>query len=154
MWSATWPKEVRQLAEEYLDDYIQINIGSLELSANHNIKQVVEVVQDYEKEARLITLLKEFGKTGGNFKAIVFVETKKKVDDIVRVIKRDGMVAIGIHGDKSQQERDFVLNEFRSGKAAILVATDVAARGLGEFISFYCFPSYLFNSLVRSCLIH
>nr|XP_018916161.1 PREDICTED: DEAD-box ATP-dependent RNA helicase 20-like [Bemisia tabaci] len=129
MWSATWPKEVRQLAEEYLDDYIQINIGSLELSANHNIKQVVEVIQDYEKEERLISLLKEIGKNGP-YKAIVFVETKKKVDDIVKVIKRDGIVAIGIHGDKSQQERDFVLNEFRSGKAAVLVATDVAARGL------------------------
>lgn len=129
MWSATWPKEVRQLAEEYLDDYIQVNIGSLELSANHNIKQVVEVIQDYEKEERLIFHLKEFGKTG-NFKAIVFVETKKKVDDVVKTIKRENIVAIGIHGDKSQPERDFVLNEFRSGKASVLVATDVAARGL------------------------
>ncbi len=50
MWSATWPKEVQSLAEDYLSDYIQINIGSLSLSAAHSIQQVVEVCEDFEKE--------------------------------------------------------------------------------------------------------
>lgn len=50
MWSATWPKEVRQLAEDFLHDYIQINIGALELSANHNILQIVDVCMENEKE--------------------------------------------------------------------------------------------------------
>lgn len=50
MWSATWPKEVRKLAEDYLGDYQQINIGSLQLSANHNILQIVDVCQEHEKE--------------------------------------------------------------------------------------------------------
>lgn len=50
MWSATWPKEVRKLAEDFLGDYMQINIGSLELSANHNIHQIVDVCQEHEKE--------------------------------------------------------------------------------------------------------
>ena len=50
MWSATWPKEVRALAEDYLTDYIQLNIGSLQLSANHNILQIVDVCQEHEKE--------------------------------------------------------------------------------------------------------
>lgn len=49
MWSATWPKEVRNLAEEFLNNYIQINIGSMTLSANHNIHQIVEVCDDVEK---------------------------------------------------------------------------------------------------------
>lgn len=57
------------------------------------------------------------------------METKKKVDDVVRLVKREGFPAICMHGDKSQQERDYVLNEFRTGKCAVLVATDVAARG-------------------------
>lgn len=49
MWSATWPKEVRNLAEEFLNDYLQINIGSLQLAANHNIHQIVEVCDDVDK---------------------------------------------------------------------------------------------------------
>lgn len=52
MWSATWPKEVKNLAEEFLDEYIQINIGSLTLAANHNIQQIVEVCQEYDKETK------------------------------------------------------------------------------------------------------
>lgn len=52
MWSATWPKEVRNLAEEFLKDYIQINVGSLQLSANHNILQIIDVCQEYEKEQK------------------------------------------------------------------------------------------------------
>lgn len=52
MWSATWPKEVRQLAEDFLKDYIQINIGALELSANHNILQIVDVCMETEKDEK------------------------------------------------------------------------------------------------------
>ncbi|XP_015517910.1 uncharacterized protein [Neodiprion pinetum] len=129
MWSATWPKEVQALAEDFLSDYIQINIGSLTLAANHNIRQIIEICQEHEKETKLSSLLREIGADRGN-KTIIFVETKKKVDDITKAIKREGWSAIAIHGDKSQPERDYVLSEFRNGKTAILVATDVAARGL------------------------
>lgn len=76
-----------------------------------------------------MALLKEIGSDRNN-KIIVFVETKKKVDDITKSIRREGYAAISIHGDKSQPERDYVLSEFRTGKSTILVATDVAARGL------------------------
>ena len=68
-------------------------------------------------------------------KTIIFVETKRKVDDISRAVNRNGYKALAIHGDKSQQERDYVLQSFRRSRQAILVATDVAARGLGKFIS-------------------
>lgn len=53
MWSATWPKEVRNLAEEFLKNYIQINIGSLQLVANHNIKQIIDICEKSQKEKRL-----------------------------------------------------------------------------------------------------
>ncbi|XP_076244219.1 ATP-dependent RNA helicase p62 isoform X1 [Calliopsis andreniformis] len=131
MWSATWPKEVRNLAEEYLTNYTQLNIGSLTLAANHNILQIVDVCQEHEKETKLGTLLQEIGNVnddGG--KTIIFVETKKKVENITRNIRRYGWPAVCMHGDKSQQERDHVLREFRNNKGSILVATDVAARGL------------------------
>ncbi|XP_058791285.1 ATP-dependent RNA helicase p62-like isoform X2 [Phymastichus coffea] len=131
MWSATWPKEVRQLAEEYLTDYTQLNIGSLQLAANHNILQIIDVCQEHEKETKLGTLLEEIGNAndeGG--KIIIFVETKKKVENITKNIRRYGWPAVCMHGDKSQQERDYVLREFRNKRGSILVATDVAARGL------------------------
>jgi len=64
-------------------------------------------------------------------KTIIFVETKRKVDELTRTLRRDGWPAMCIHGDKAQQERDWVLNEFRGGKSPILIATDVASRGLG-----------------------
>lgn len=129
MWSATWPKEVQALAADFLVDYIQINVGSLELAANHNIQQLIEVCEDHEKDYKLFDLLMKISNEPG-FKAIIFVEKKKKVDELTRQIKNEGYIATSMHGDKSQQDRDHVLNEFRNGKSPILVATDVAARGL------------------------
>ncbi|XP_012222025.1 probable ATP-dependent RNA helicase DDX17 [Linepithema humile] len=144
MWSATWPKEVKNLAEDFLKDYAQINVGSLQLAANHNILQIIDVCQDYEKETKLSTLLKEIMAETEN-KTIVFIETKRRVDEITRKMKRDGWPAVCIHGDKTQQERDWVLQDFRSGKAPILVATDVAARGLDvedvKFVINFDYPS-------------
>ena len=52
MWSATWPKEVQKLAEDFVSNYIQVNVGSMQLTANHNISQIVEMVEDDEKEQR------------------------------------------------------------------------------------------------------
>jgi len=135
MWSATWPKEVRGLAEDFLRDYIQVNIGALQLHANHNILQIVDVCMDNEKDRKLETLLEEIMGEKEN-KTIIFVETKRRTDELTRKMRRNGWPAMCIHGDKSQQERDWVLNEFRSGKAPILVATDVASRGLGTAASY------------------
>ncbi|CAN8002828.1 unnamed protein product [Ixodes hexagonus] len=144
MWSATWPKEVRSLAEEFLRDYIQINIGALQLCANHRILQIIDVCQETEKEDKLMKLHQEILNEKEN-KTIVFAETKRKVDDLTRKMRRYGWPAICIHGDKTQQERDWVLNEFRSGRAPILVATDVAARGLDvddvRFVINYDYPN-------------
>ncbi|KAG8436367.1 hypothetical protein GDO86_007459 [Hymenochirus boettgeri] len=144
MWSATWPKEVRQLAEDFLRDYVQINVGNLELSANHNILQIVDVCQESEKDHKLIQLMEEIMAEKEN-KTIIFVETKRRCDDLTRRMRRDGWPAMCIHGDKSQQERDWVLNEFRSGKAPILIATDVASRGLDvedvKFVINYDYPN-------------
>jgi phosphoribosylanthranilate isomerase len=147
MFSATWPKEVKNLAEEYLHDYVQINIGSLNLSANHNILQVIDVCDENEKDAKLMKILGDIA-IETERKTIIFVETKRKADEITRSINRRGFNAVAIHGDKSQSERDYTLNSFRSGRhnVEILVATDVAARGLGKLI--YLHP----NCVVFKCL--
>lgn len=144
MWSATWPKEVKNLAEEFLRDYVQVNIGSLNLSANNNILQIVEVCEEKDKDAKLLKLLAEI-QTDRESKAIVFGETKRRVDDIKYFLTKHNFRAVAIHGDKSQKERDFVLQKFRNDRQGILVATDVAARGLDvddvKFVINYDFPS-------------
>jgi superfamily II DNA/RNA helicase len=129
MLSATWPKEVRSLAEDFFTDYIQINVGSMSLSANRNILQIVDVCEEREKETKLLMLLDEIAQEEEK-KTIIFAETKRKVDHLTREMRKIGWGAMCIHGDKTQQERDWVLKEFRGNRAPILVATDVAARGL------------------------
>lgn len=63
-------------------------------------------------------------------KTIIFTSTKRTADDLTRALRNDGYPARAIHGDKSQQERDWVLAEFRSGKSPLMIATDVASRGI------------------------
>ncbi|KAL5388433.1 ATP-dependent RNA helicase dbp2 [Paraphaeosphaeria sporulosa] len=129
MWSATWPKEVRQLASDYQKDFIQVNIGSMELSANHRIQQIVEVVTDFEKRDRMSKHLETIMNDKEN-KVLVFTGTKRVADEITRFLRQDGWPALSIHGDKQQNERDWVLDQFKTGKSPIMVATDVASRGI------------------------
>lgn len=129
MWSATWPKEVRQLASDFLNDYIQVNVGSLNLSANRSITQIVDVVSDFEKRDKMIAHMEKIMESR-NSKVLLFTSTKRVADDITRFLRQDGWPALSIHGDKQQNERDWVLNEFKTGKSPIMVATDVASRGI------------------------
>ncbi|XP_059069787.1 DEAD-box ATP-dependent RNA helicase 20 isoform X2 [Cryptomeria japonica] len=126
-WSATWPKEVEQLARQSLHNAYKVTIGSQDLKANHSIDQIVEIVSEHDKYSRLISLLEEI--MDGS-RLLIFLETKKGCDQVTRQLRMDGWPALSIHGDKSQAERDWVLSEFKSGKSPIMTATDVAARGL------------------------
>ncbi|KAM0401429.1 hypothetical protein ACHAQC_002119 [Fusarium culmorum] len=129
MWSATWPKEVRALASDFLQDFIQVNIGSMELAANHRITQIVEVVTEMEKRDRMIKHMEKVMENKEN-KILIFVGTKRVADEITRFLRQDGWPALSIHGDKQQNERDWVLDQFKTGKSPIMVATDVASRGI------------------------
>ncbi|KAI8923386.1 P-loop containing nucleoside triphosphate hydrolase protein [Entophlyctis helioformis] len=144
MWSATWPKEVQNLARDYQKDFIQVNVGSLDLSASHNIKQIVEVCSGNDKHHRLYKLLEKIMEEPEH-KTIIFVGTKRTADEITRDLRRDGFGALAIHGDKKQQERDWVMQEFKSSRTPILIATDVAARGLDvkdiKFVINFDFPN-------------
>ncbi|MCO5551741.1 hypothetical protein L7F22_005245 [Adiantum nelumboides] len=127
MYTATWPKEVRKIAEDLLANAAQVNIGNTdELVANKSITQYVEIVMPYEKQGKLERILRS--QEPGS-KVIIFCSTKKMCDQLARGLGR-GFGAAAIHGDKSQIERDHVLAQFKAGRAPILVATDVAARGL------------------------
>merc|ERR550514_788202 len=142
MWSATWPREVQNLARDMCrEDPVHINVGSLDLRACHQIKQYVEVVNEYDKRSRLRKLLE---KIMDGSKILIFSETKRNADQITREMRTDGWPALCMHGDKKQEERDWVLKEFKEGKSPILVATDVAARGLDvkdiKYVINYDFP--------------
>ncbi|ELU40425.1 RNA helicase [Rhizoctonia solani AG-1 IA] len=144
MFSATWPKDVQKLASDFLTDFMQVNIGSMELTANHNIKQNVEICTDFEKRSKLIKHLDQI--SSENAKVLIFVGTKRVADDITKYLRQDGWPALAIHGDKEQyvlRERDWVLGEFKSGRSPILIATDVASRGLGRLFIFTTFLTWL-----------
>ncbi|GMH33579.1 hypothetical protein BSKO_01413 [Bryopsis sp. KO-2023] len=127
LWSATWPKDVVEIAGEFLKDPVKVTIGSQELRANHNITQKFFIMAPYEKFGRLEELLNQ---EGDGRRILIFCQTKRNVDDVTRELRMKGWGALSIHGDKQQQEREWVLEEFKTGKSPILLATDVAARGL------------------------
>ena len=118
----------------------------MDLTANHSIRQVVEIVTDFEKRNKLIKHLDEISTE--NAKVLIFVATKRVADDITKYLRQDGWPALAIHGDKEQRERDWVLAEFKAGRSPILIATDVASRGLGMF-----FFSSILTASCRSSVI-
>ena len=79
---------------------IQVNIGSMELTANPNIQQIVEVCSDFEKRNKLIKHLDQI--SAENAKVLIFVATKRVADDITKYLRQDGWPALAIHGDKEQ----------------------------------------------------
>jgi len=129
MFTATWPKEVAALATSYLSDPCQVTIGKAkeQLSANRDVdQQIVFLRKETEREAELVRRLRTMP---SDARVLVFCSTKRSVEAVRRVVvKERGCNAI--HGDKEQQERERIIAEFRSGSAPLLIATDVAARGL------------------------
>nr|XP_046219756.1 ATP-dependent RNA helicase DDX3X-like isoform X4 [Oncorhynchus gorbuscha] len=126
MFSATFPKEIQMLARDFLEDYIFLAVGRVG-STSENITQKVVWVEDGDKRSFLLDLLNATGKES---LTLVFVETKKGADALEDFLYREGYACTSIHGDRSQRDREEALNQFRSGRCPILVATAVAARGL------------------------
>lgn len=134
MFTATWPDSVRKLASEFLRDPVRIMIGenaSGELRANTRIVQEVEVLGEREKQDRMLAILKQYqsGKNK-NDRILVFCLYKKEATRVEETIRRRGFRVAGIHGDLNQAKREESLAAFKKGDVPILVATDVAARGL------------------------
>ncbi|XP_032061489.1 probable ATP-dependent RNA helicase DDX4 [Aythya fuligula] len=126
MFSATFPEEVQRLAGEFLKmDYLFVVVGHVG-GACSDVQQSILLVPQYSKRDKLIEILH----MTGNERTMVFVETKKKADYIAAFLCQENIPTTSIHGDREQREREVALQDFRSGKCPVLVATSVAARGL------------------------
>jgi ATP-dependent RNA helicase DDX3X len=125
MYSATFPREIQMLAGSFLHNHFFLQIGRIG-STTENITQHVTWVEDSEKHARLMTHVREFE----NQLVLIFVEKRRDADYLERALHQWGVPAVAIHGDRGQREREMALAMFKSGQRSVLVATDVAARGL------------------------
>jgi ATP-dependent RNA helicase DBP3 len=122
---------------------VKVTIGSHELSANQDVTQVVEVLDPFDKDRRLQALLKQYHSSKSN-RVIIFVLYKKEAIRLEPFLRSKGFNVDSIHADKNQYERTKALEGFKSGQKPLLVATDVAARGLDvpnvEYVINYTFP--------------
>jgi len=127
MFSATFPKEIQMLAQDFLmPDYVFLAVGRVG-STSENITQEIVWVEEPNKRHVLRDLLDA---NDPNALTLIFVETKRGASGLAETLCRDGYNVVAIHGDLKQVEREMHLESFRSGRSPILVATAVAARGL------------------------
>jgi ATP-dependent RNA helicase DBP3 len=136
MFTATWPKSIRDLADTFMTSPIKITIGHDPstssapdaLRANPNVKQTVHILTDHrQKQDLLLKLLRQQPK---NERILIFALYKKEAVRLTETLSRNRFSCTSIHGDLAQSQRLANLNSFTTGKTPILIATDVAARGL------------------------
>ncbi|KAJ1618596.1 P-loop containing nucleoside triphosphate hydrolase protein, partial [Pavlovales sp. CCMP2436] len=136
LFSATWPSEVQRIAAELLSDSVcKVTVGSGgdKLTANKSITQRVHVVehegQRWDALVRLLAPFRKGGEAAGQ-RVIVFANRKTTVAKIATYCLREGLRADSISGDRNQSQRESTIRRFRDGDLAVVIATDVAARGL------------------------
>lgn len=125
LFSATMPNEVRKIAKNYMNNPIDISVSKQNISAD-NVKHIYYMVKAADK----YLALKRIADIHPNIYGIVFCRTRKDTKELAEKLIQDGYNADALHGDLSQSQRDFVMNRFRIKALQLLVATDVAARGL------------------------
>jgi ATP-dependent RNA helicase DDX3X len=126
MFSATFPREIQMLARDFLKDYIFLSVGRVG-STSENITQKIEYVEDDDKRSVLLDIIFALPKGG---LTLIFVETKRMADLLEGFLAQNNFAATSIHGDRTQREREYALETFRSARTPVMVATAVAARGL------------------------
>jgi len=146
MFSATWPTLVQSMAEQFLKNPVTITIGgtTTEAKACASVRQIVEVIKNPDaRYNRLYDLLSEYHKNSDN-RILIFVLYKHEAKKIEEKLWYDGWNVGSIHGNKTQQQRIAALDAFKNGSCPLLVATDVASRGLDipdvEYVINYTFP--------------
>ena len=125
LFSATMSPEIRRVVSKYLPDYDKVEIHKQD-SEKPNIEQIYYTIYPDRKLQMLSSVLY----MNPEFYGLIFCQTKREVGEITEWLKRKSFKVDCIHGDRPQRERDFILQDFRKGRVKILVATDVAARGL------------------------
>lgn len=126
LFSATMPDPIKRLASKILNDPKFVSVTPKDHTTNEDIEQQYYVINEYERDNAMIRLLDALEPE----KSIVFCRTKKEVDRLSTQLMAIGYAAKGLHGDMEQNQRETVIKAFRSSQIEILVATDVAARGL------------------------
>ncbi|EOD26199.1 hypothetical protein EMIHUDRAFT_418728 [Emiliania huxleyi CCMP1516] len=130
LFSATWPAEVQTKVLSFLSDqgrpFLFLSLGR----ANTSIEQRVLLCDDAGKMEAPLTLLEEDDTVVDGSRLLLFTSSKRRCDELTKELRLDGWPALALHGDKPQEERDWVLQQFRSAEHPLLVATDVAQRGL------------------------
>lgn len=141
MTSATWPSGVRRLASSYMHNPYQVFIGSLDLAATHTVTQVIEIMDEEEKYHRVVRFAKAMTPTD---KAIIFCGRKDRADSLSCDFVLAGINCTSIHGNREQSDREQALADIKSGEVPILIATDVASRGIDiediTYVVNYDFP--------------
>ena len=132
MFSATFADEVKTLAANYLNDYLFLTVGMVG-GACQDVEQILYEVPRLEKREKLSELLNADDPKG----TIIFVGTKRTADFLAAYLSESQHPATSIHGDRLQSQREQALRDFRTNKMKILIATSVAARGLGKFLERY-----------------
>ena len=128
--SATMPKTIQQLAGQFINDPVQVSVAPQATTAER-VDQYVTFVQQAEKQALLTMMLRcGFSERGNMDRVLIFTRTKHGADRVVKLLAGNGIAANAIHGNKSQPQRERALAEFKDGQAKILIATDIAARGI------------------------
>ncbi len=127
--SATMPKAIRELANQYLTNPAQVSVAPAATTAER-VDQFVCFVGQSEKQALLTIALRKGLKSGEMDRVLVFTRTKHGADRVVKKLAQSGIAANAIHGNKSQPQRERALDEFKQGRTKVLVATDIAARGI------------------------
>ena len=131
MFSATFRSEIQHLARKFMRNYIFVATGIVGGACGDVIQNVVQTNSRAEKKEALEELLRERAKENGNEieKTLVFVETKEEADKIGLELGLNGISSTTIHGNRTQEQRELAISDFKSGRKAVLVATNVAARG-------------------------
>ncbi|NXV70296.1 DDX43 helicase, partial [Molothrus ater] len=127
MTSATWPDGVRRLAKSYLKNPMIVYVGTLDLAAVSTVQQKVIVIPEEEKRAFMHSFIKSMKPKD---KVIIFVGKKLTADDLASDFGIQGIPVQSLHGNREQCDREQALDDFKKGKVRILVATDLASRGL------------------------
>jgi len=128
--SATMPKTIKELADKFLTDPAEVRVAPAATTVER-VDQYVTFVQQAEKQALLTMMLRHgFSERGNMERVLIFARTKHGSDRVVKLLAGNGIPANAIHGNKSQPQRERALAEFKAGKVKILVATDIAARGI------------------------
>ncbi|NXM82079.1 DDX43 helicase, partial [Oenanthe oenanthe] len=127
MTSATWPDGVRRLAKSYLKNPMIVYVGTLDLAAVNTVQQKVIVIPEEEKRTFMHSFIKSMKPKD---KVIIFVGKKLTADDLASDFGIQGIPVQSLHGNREQCDREQALDDFKKGKVRILVATDLASRGL------------------------